>query len=178
MEFQKVLEARRSIRKYDASKKVDKEQLKQLIEAAILAPTWTNAQTGRYYVACSDEAIAKVRACLPEFNANNTVGASAYIVTTFIKGRSGSKGGEPVTELVNDEWGVYDLGLENENLVLKAAELGLGTLIMGVRDAAALRRELEIPEEEMIIAVISVGYPAIEPTMPRRKMVEDKAKFI
>lgn len=179
MEFDVVLNKRKSIRKYDAANKVTKEQLDKLIEAAILAPTWKNSQTGRYYVASSDEAVAKVRACLPEFNAKNTEGASAYIVTAFVKDRSGcERDASPSTELAHNEWGVYDLGLENENLILKAADLGLGTLVMGIRDADALRSALEIPEEQIILSVIAVGCPAIDPERPKRKITADIAKFL
>ena len=178
MELQEALNIRKSIRKYDGSKKVTKEQIEEMINAAILAPTWKNSQTGRYHVAYSDEALERVKKCLPEFNAKNTEGVSAYIVTTFVKDRSGcNPDGGASTELVNNEWGVYDLGLQNGNLILKAAEMGLGTLIMGIRDAGALRDALDIPENEMIIAVISVGYPAIDPDRPKRKSVDDIASF-
>lgn len=36
MEFQKVIESRRSIRKYDAEKKVSEEQIREMIQAAIM----------------------------------------------------------------------------------------------------------------------------------------------
>ena len=42
MEFQKVIESRRSIRKYDAEKKVSEEQIREMIQAAIYAPSWKN----------------------------------------------------------------------------------------------------------------------------------------
>ena len=45
MEFQNVIESRRSVRKYDGSKKVTKEQVESVIAAAIEAPSWKNSQT-------------------------------------------------------------------------------------------------------------------------------------
>ena len=54
MELQKVLESRRSIRKY-LKKPVEKKDLEKIIEAAILAPSWKNSQVTRYYVVQSDD---------------------------------------------------------------------------------------------------------------------------
>lgn len=73
--------------------------------------------------------------------------------------------------------GVYDLGLHNEILLLKAAELGLGSLVMGIRDGEKLREVLEIPESEIVVSVIAVSYPAEAPARPKRRAVEDIAKF-
>lgn len=56
MEFETLLESRRSIRSYDDSKEVTKEQIKQLVEAGILAPSWKNSQTARYYCVLGAEA--------------------------------------------------------------------------------------------------------------------------
>ena len=80
------------------------------------------------------------------------------IVTAVVKNRSGyERSGEPTNELGNG-WGVYDLGLANENLLLKAAEMGIGTLVMGIRDEKKLHELLSIPEEQMVVSVICVGY--------------------
>lgn len=38
MEFQKVVESRRSIRKYDPNQKVTRAQVEEMIQAAMLAP--------------------------------------------------------------------------------------------------------------------------------------------
>ena len=66
MEFQKLIESRRSIRKYDGSKKVTKEQIETLIAAATEAPSWKNSETARYYCVLSDEMTKRVErsACL------------------------------------------------------------------------------------------------------------------
>ena len=139
MEFDALLEQRRSIRRYQAQP-VGKEQIEQMIEAAIQAPTWKNSQTGRYHVVMSQPLLDQLKEQgLARFNAENTHDAPVLIVTTFVKDRSGfEKNGQPSNELGNG-WGAYDLGLHDANLILKARELGLDTLIMGIRDADALR---------------------------------------
>ena len=82
------------------------------------------------------------------------------------------KDGTPSNELGN-LWGAYDLGLHNENLLLKARDLGLDTLVMGIRDAKAIQRLLQIPAQEIVVSVISVGYKAMDPKKPARKELED-----
>ena len=70
-----------------------------------------------------------------------------------------------------------DLGLQNENLLLKATDLGLSTLVMGIRDADRLREMLSISEEEIIVSVIAVGYGDATPTMPKRKEISEFVTF-
>ena len=102
---------------------------------------------------------------------------AALIITTFVHDRAGfQKDGSADNELGNG-WGCYDLGLQNENLILKATDLGLSTLIMGLREANRLREILNIPETETIVSVIAVGKAAEEPIRPHRKPIEEIAKF-
>ena len=176
MELQTVLEKRRSIRKYQ-QKPVETDTIRSLIEAAILAPSWKNSQVTRYYVAQSQEALQKVREALPEFNCNNTKDAPVLIVSTIVRGRSGYNADGTASNELEDGWGCYALSQSNMNLLLKAAELGLGTLVMGIRDAGKLKEAFDIPEEETVVSVIGVGYPDIDPEMPKRKSVDEIAKF-
>lgn len=179
MEFQNVIEARRSMRKYNPEKKVTEDLIRELIGAAALAPSWKNSQTARYYCVLSEEMLKKVKKeCLPEFNQRNCKDAPAIIVTAYKKNKSGFEPDHitPTNELGNG-WGIYDLGLQNENLILKASDLGLSTLVMGIRDADKLRELLHIPEEQQIVSVISVGYPADEPKQPKRKELEEITRF-
>ncbi len=48
---------------------------------------------------------------------------------------------------------------------------------MGMRDADALRKLFEIPENEIIMAVIALGYRAQEPRMPVHRPLDEIAKF-
>lgn len=178
MEFMQLIQERRSIRAYRPDTAIDRSLIEEMITAAQQAPTWKNSQTGRYYVVESPEKLAQVKEnCLPEFNRKNCENAPVLIVTAFEKTRSGfDREGNPENEL-GDEWGAYDLGLQNMNLLLKARELGLDTLIMGIRDGEALRKELEIPRTQEVAAVIAVGYRDIEPNTPKRKELEKIATF-
>ena len=62
MQFENLIEERRSIRAFDASYKVSEEEVNKLVYAAIQAPSWKNSQTARYYAALSDGMIEKVSA--------------------------------------------------------------------------------------------------------------------
>ncbi len=179
MELDQVLKQRRSIRAFQKDRKVAREDVEEILKAAALAPSWKNSQTARYYVAMSEEMVQAVREQgLPEFNQKRSAGAPVLFVTTFVKNCSGfTREGQPENEVGNG-WGCYDLGLQAQNLVLKAAELGLGTLIMGIRDSQGLRKVLKIPEEEEVVSVIALGYPDIQPAMPKRKALEEIAKFL
>ena len=106
MEFEQVLKSRRSIRKYKPGQSISKEMVEHLIEAAILAPSWKNSQTARYYTVITPEMVEKIRIqCLPEFNQNNSKNAQALIVTAFEKNRSGfTRDGQAENEVGNG-WG-------------------------------------------------------------------------
>lgn len=178
MEFQTLIENRRSVRKYSPNTDISKEQIQQLIKAALEAPSWKNTETGRYYCVLSEDMKQKLRKeCLCYANNDIKTEHAALIVTTFVHNRAGfQKDGTPDNEIGNG-WGCYDLGLQNENLILKAAELGLSTLIMGLRNADKIREMLSIPEAETIVAVIAVGTADEEPSRPKRRELEDVLKF-
>lgn len=178
MELDTVLENRRSIRQYKEDQIISKEIIEQLIDAAILAPSWKNSQTGRYYVVSTKEMLEKVkRESLPEFNQESSKNAPVLIITAFEKNRSGfTREGKEENELGNG-WGCYDLGLQSENLLLKATELGLGTLVMGIRDCEKLRKILSISDSQEIVSVIAVGYFDTPVDKPKRKEIKDITTF-
>lgn len=178
MELSTVLEERRSIRDYAEGVKISTNDIEKMIYAAQQAPSWKNSQTGRYYVAITEEGVARVRSALPEFNAVRTQNAAAYIVTTYKTKLSGHDSVGQPTDENGDAWGAYDLGLQNENLLLKARELGFDTLIMGLRNADMISKIFSIPNDEAIMAVIAVGKRALNPEKPQRKDMNEILKLI
>jgi len=174
MEFKELIKDRRSVRNY--SNPVPHEDLVAILDDARMAPSWKNSQTYRCYAVETPEKLTAFReAALPAFNQKNSLNA-AYIVSTFVKGISGFNADEPANEPGNC-WGAYDLGLHDAYLLLSARDHGYDTLIMGLRDASAIRQILEIPENEEIMSVIAVGKRAAEPAFRPRKELEEVAKF-
>ena len=53
---------------------------------------------------------------------------------------------------------MYDCGLSNMIFLLKAKELGLGTVILGIFDEAKVTEIVGIPDTEEIVSVIPIGY--------------------
>ena len=178
MEFDQVIEKRRSIRKFKPDAPVRKEQLEEMLRAASKAPSWKNSQTSRYYIVLSPDMLQTIKTeCLPDFNQRSAKDAPVLIVSAFVKDKAGfDNSGAPDNELGNG-WGCYDLGIRDEHLALKAVDLGLDTLIMGIRDSARLRELLSIPQEQEIVSVIAVGYRDTDPSMPPRKDLNEFSFF-
>ena len=173
--FDEVLTSRRSIRSYDASKKISEVEVRELLTSTQEAPSCANQQPTKYYVAMSDEKVAAVQDMVGG-NKERIKDAPVLIVSTFERGKSGFFQGNQTNE-VGDGWGAYDNGLSNCYLILKALAMGFDTLIMGMRDADALRKLFDIPENETVMAVISLGYRAGEPNRPERRPLDDIVKF-
>lgn len=171
MEFNKLIKDRRSIRAYK-DENVKKKDIEKIIKTTLLAPSWKNTETGRYYAALSKEAKEVVYNALPDFNKNASKNAS-YIIATYKKNLSGVGHGDKFTDNLKNSWGAYDLGLQNSYLILQAKELGYDTLIMGLRDEKALRKYFKIDKDEIMMPVIAIGKKNIKAKLNKRKEVKE-----
>lgn len=174
--FEEVLNTRRSVRSYDATKSISQEQINELFIATQQAPSWANQQPSKYYVAISPEKVEAVRDLIG-MNKDRTAGAPVFIVSTFERGKSGFFSGQPTNE-IGDGWGAYDNGLSNAYLILQARAMGFDTLIMGMRDSDGLRSLFNISESETIMAVIALGYRAEEPKQPGHRDLQDVVQYL
>ncbi len=170
-----VFASRRSIRAYEAGRTISEAEVRELLTATQNAPSWANMQPSKYYIAIGEE---KRNAVLELIGGNKerVINAPVMIVSTFETAKSGFFQGEPV-DATGDLWGAYDNGLSNAYLILKARAMGFDTLIMGMRDADALRELFDIPENETVLAVIALGYRAQEPNVPVHRPLDEIAKF-
>ena len=166
---------RRSVRAYEAGKTISEAQVKELLTAVQNAPSWANQQPSKYYVAMTPEKVAALQDMIGS-NKDKVINAPVLVVSTFETGKSGFFRGQPANE-AGDLWGAYDNGLSNAYFVLKARDMGFDTLIMGMRDADQIRSLFSIPENEAILAVISLGYRAEDPSVPTHRNFDEVMKF-
>lgn len=177
MKFSKVLEGRRSIRRYK-EKAIDHDAIHKIIKSATLAPSWKNSQCWRFYVVTDELKLAELKENgLPGMNKEKVEHAPCLIVSCFETGLSGLGNDGEYANSCGEGWSYFDLGLAVENLCLEAYAQGLGTLIMGIRNEEAIRSMLGIPETQEIVAVIALGEPDVEPPMPKRKKVKETTVF-
>ena len=102
MEWNQLIRERRSVRKF-AESAVSRETVEAILKDTLMAPSWKNSETGRYYIVLDPEKVKEVsEKTLPPFNRNSSRNA-ALVVTTFEKGISGWNGEAPANELEN-EW--------------------------------------------------------------------------
>ena len=167
MEVLEAIRVRRSIRKFDPSRDVDDEVLREVLEAAIWAPSAGNAQPWRFLVVRTSElkqGLAKA-ALGQEFVAQ----APVVIVVCADLARAKQAYGERGESL----YCLQDTAAAIQNMHLAAASLRLGTCWVGAFSEREVSRLLGLPPSLRPVALIPVGYPAEKPRpRPRRPFSE------
>ncbi|MCM3068393.1 nitroreductase family protein [Priestia flexa] len=80
-DFNKILKERRSIKRYDPTVKISREEMEEILTVATTAPSSVNMQPWRFLVIKSDEAKAQL-AELAKFNSTQ-VETSAAVIAVF-----------------------------------------------------------------------------------------------
>lgn len=168
MDVFEAIRERRSVRKYKPDP-VSEEQLNTLLEAARWAPSWANTQCWNFVVVRDPQLKERLADTLSPTNPAIAAikGAPVLIVACAEKGRSGYKRGEVMTD--KGDWFMFDVALAMQNITLAAHALGLGTLHVGLFDAPKVVQILDVPQDIAVVEMMPVGYPAEQPTAPRRK---------
>jgi nitroreductase len=168
VELLKAIRSRRSIRKYK-SDPVSSKDIKAIVDAARLAPSWKNNQCWRFIVIKDIATRDKLAETLPETNRGRFALHAAPVAIAICAelGRSGIVDGKAETD--KGDWYMFDTALAAENLVLAAWAKGLGTVHLGLFDAKKAAEILNIPEGYTVVEMIPVGYPEeIPPARPRK----------
>lgn len=172
MELIEAIEGRRSIRKYQDTP-VDEKTVELVLNAARLAPSWTNCQCWRFIVVRN----ASTKAALSDMVGENPAAsairkAPVVIVVCAELGKSGYYDGVQASD--QGDWYMFDVAIAMEHLVLAAHSLGLGTVHVGLHfDTKKAASILEIPPEFRAVEMTPLGYPDQEPrAKPRKELSE------
>ncbi|MCL2814097.1 MAG: nitroreductase family protein [Oscillospiraceae bacterium] len=166
-----VIEAirnRRSIRRFKPGEKVDGQQLKLLLEAAMLAPSACNTRPWEFIVVKDREKLDLIRKTHPYTGMLET--ASLAIVICALP---------DVQKDIANGYFPQDCGAATENILLAAVELGLGACWCGVYPKEDRIAEIQkiLGTKKLPFNIIAVGVPDEAPA-PRGRYDESKVTYI
>ncbi len=173
MRFDELMLARRSVRKYQ-TKAVEAEKLRALIEAVRMAPSASNTQPWKL-ILVDDPAIKEqvARATFSKTFSFNQFTMDAPVIAVLAVEKH-SVLTQVVGWMAKRPFYLVDIGIAAAQFCLQAADLGLGTCMLGWFDEAEVKKILKIPRVIKVALLITVGYEA-ENRQPRpkaRKAVE------
>jgi nitroreductase len=168
MEVIDAIKKRRSIRKFK-DKTVSKDLIKELLEAARLAPSAYNSQPWKFVIIDDKKIIGELKK-ESVFIQDHVYNAPLIIVCCgdISCYPERSKDSFELKDLLN-----IDVSIAAENLVLRATELGLGTCYVGLVNREKIKKIMKIPENYIIPYVITVGYADENPSATSRKSLNE-----
>jgi len=149
-----AIEKRRSIRKYKPGVAVTKEQIDRLFTAAMLAPSACNSRPWEFIAVTKRETLNEIARIHPYAGMCRT--ASAAIIVVALPQTGMPEGYFP-----------QDCGAATQNILLEAAEMGLGTCWCGVypkdERMPSFAELFGIAKPKIPFCVIAVGAPDENP---------------
>ncbi|MBE6196041.1 MAG: nitroreductase [Rikenellaceae bacterium] len=139
----------RSHRGYDPAFRVREDQLQRIIAVNTHIPSARNQQVLRFRPVLAEEA----HKVLPHIKLG---GALPHLGLPF-------PGTEPKAFIVicstipEDRYVSVDLGIAAQTMLLQAVEIGLNGICIGAFNKEAIRRELELPHEPLLILALGRG---------------------
>ena len=149
MEVKDALLKRRSIRKY-LDKEVSDEIIEELLHAAMSGPSACNRRSWIFYVIKDQDKLNELRKASRFSNMN----APLAIVVVGDLSRS-------LPLQLKDFW-IQDCSAATENILLRATDLGLGSLWCGIypqkRPVERVKKILGITNSDIPLNIIYIGY--------------------
>jgi nitroreductase len=202
-DFNQIVKGRRSIKNYDKSVKISREEMEEILSMATLAPSSVNMQPWRFLVIESPEAKAKL-APLARFN-QNQVETSSAVIAVFgdlknfenveeIFGTAVAKGFMPLEvkdQIISTYSGYYenisreamkdvvlvDGGLVSMQLMLAARAYGYDTNPIGGYEKDKISEAFGLDKDRYVpVMLISIG-KAADNGRPSTRLPIEKVAF-
>jgi nitroreductase len=158
MDILEAIKGRRSIRKYKKDPLYE-EQVTQILEAGRWAPSRGNSQPWKFIVLKNTQGRGDLAEAIPtgKFLAEASLGIAVVV--------------DPKASKHPEQEGAAAI----QNMLLAAHGLGLGTCWISVHGTDCeekAKQVLQIPDEEWLLSLISIGHPAEAPEKGRKRLDE------
>jgi nitroreductase len=161
MDLMQAIRARRSIRNF-LDKSVEEELLLAVLEAGRLAPSARNMQDWRFIVVRD----AATRSLLAKAARDQQfVGQAPVVIAACGTSDLVMTCGQPAYAI--------DVAIALDHMTLAAAAFGLGTCWIGAFYEDLVKEILGVPPEIRVVALLPLGYPAVEPEPRPRKSLDE-----
>ena len=148
MEFENLAaEKRYSCRSFE-QRPIEKTDMAMILEAGRIAPTAANAQPQRIIVINTPEGMQKLAQCT-----HYTYGAPAALIVCYDSEKVW------VRNYDGKDSGDVDASIVTTQMMLQAADLGIGTCWVGHFDPWRIKDLFNIPENVVPVAILDMGYP-------------------
>jgi nitroreductase len=177
MNVREAIFGRRAVREFTAEP-VQEEVLRQLIDAAIQAPSAVNQQPWLFTVVRNREMLARISDESKAYmlRTSPVALASHHFQHILADPKFDIFYGAPaliVISAATSSWAVEDCALAAQNLMLTAHAAGLGTCWIGFAQGwlgtPAGKSFLKLPETDIPVAPIIIGHPKSVPPAVSRK---------
>jgi nitroreductase len=181
MDLKEAIYTRRAVRQFTDAQ-VDEQTLRQLIDAAIQAPSAVNQQPWSFCVVRDKAVLARISS---EAKAHMLRSTPAGLVSHHFQELLSDTKFDifyhapaliVISAVAESPWAVEDCSLAAENLMLAACAVGLGTCWIGFAQTWLGTHEgkamLKIPAQYVPVAPIIVGHPQSAPPPVARKEPE------
>jgi nitroreductase len=145
MEFSEVLTKRHSVRNY-LPKKVETEKRNAVLEAGRIAPTAANLQPIQVIVVEQESGLKKLE------KAANIYGAPLALIVCADHSTAWERpfDGKQTTDI--------DAAIVTDHMMLKATDLGLGSVWICYFKPDVLRMEFNLPDHLEAVNILAIGY--------------------
>lgn len=168
MNVEQAIKERRSVRKYKPEVP-SREVLREVLEAARLAPTACNKQPFRIVCVTDKTTLAKLYAAYDR-EWLKTAPCVMVVMTSHTQSWHRGYDGKDHADV--------DAAIATDHMTLRATELGLGTCWICNFDPQMVRRDMGIADDEEPVVLLPIGYPDNEAKPKVRKEEGDVYSFL
>jgi nitroreductase len=162
MEVHEAIEKRKSIRSY-LDKPIPEDKLLKVLEAARLAPSGGNRQEWKFVVVKDVEKRKKLsKAAVGQAHVAGAPVVIAGVATAPKNMMMCGVPGYPV-----------DLAIAIDHMTLAAVDAGLGSCWIGAFSQDEARKVMGIPDNYLIVCLLTLGFPADEGRPKTRKSLDE-----